>query len=164
MPEMDLPWGMRTFVHLLLFACAIVIAVGTFGPLLGSVNARDVRLEDLRNGFDAGKTLDQVGHQSASFWSSLAVVLLGVAAVVLISALVGSRALGGLGVLAGLAALGVLAWRLYDSFDQQLRDDYRDLLNGSWGLYLVGGGLVVAFLALLFSRERVRPIGAPAAR
>ncbi|WP_405137039.1 hypothetical protein [Nocardia sp. NBC_01388] len=146
---------MRTFVHLLLFACAIAIAVGTFGPLLGTVEARHVRLSDLRNGFGSGQTIDQAGNQSVSLVVSLAIVLLGVALVVLLAALFGSRVLGWLGVLAGLASLGVLTWRLDEQFDHELRTDYRTLLSGSWGLYLVGGGLVLAVLCLLAPRERV---------
>lgn len=153
---------MRTFVHLLLFACAIAIAVGSFGPLLTAVKPQHVPLDDLRNGFGSGLTLDQVGNQSVSLWTSLAVVLLGVALVVLVAALVGSRALGWIGVLVGLAGLGVLTWRLDQKFDDQLRHDYRDLISGSWGLYLVGGGLVIALLCLLIPRERVRrPIPQP---
>ncbi|WP_225725308.1 MULTISPECIES: hypothetical protein [unclassified Nocardia] len=145
---------MRTFVHLVLFACAIAIAVGAFGPLIGTVESRHVRLTDLRDGFASGGSLDQIGGQSASFQTSLIIVLLGVAAVVLIAALFGSRIAGWLGVLVGLAALGVLAWRLDERFDHQLRSDYRHLLSGTWGLYVLGGGLLLALLSLLVPRER----------
>ncbi|MBB5911915.1 hypothetical protein BJY24_000782 [Nocardia transvalensis] len=145
---------MRTFVHLVLFACAIAIAVGAFGPLVGSVDARDVRLIDLRDGVPSGWTLDQLSAQAASIHTSLTLLFLVIAAVILLAALFGSRALGWLGVIAGLAALGVTTWRLDQRFDDLLRDDYRNLLNGAWGLYLIGGGLVMALLALLVPRER----------
>ncbi|MFI5776589.1 hypothetical protein [Nocardia sp. NPDC051570] len=145
---------MRTSVHLVLFACAIVMAVGAFGPLIGSLEARDVRLDDLRDGFATGRSLDQISAQSISLQTSLAVVLLGIAAVVLLAALFGSRILGRLAVLAAIAALAVLAWRLDERFDHQLRTDYRQLLTGVWGLYLFGGATIVALLVVLAPRER----------
>lgn len=145
---------MRTFVHLLLFACAIAVGVGAFGPLVGTVDARNVGFVDLRDGFGSGLSLGQVGGEELSFPTTLIMVLLGVAVVILLAALIGSRALGWVGVLVGLAALGVLAWRLDDRFDQQLRDGWRDLVSGAWGLYLVGGGLVISLLLLLVPRER----------
>lgn len=145
---------MRAFVHLLLFACAIAMAVGAFGPLIGTVEARDVRFADLRAGFAPGSTLDQIGEQSAPVPASLTIVLLGAAAVLLVAALIGSYGLAWLGVLGGLAALSVLTWRLNERFDDQLRADYRHLFTGAWGLYLFGGGLAIALLALLPTRER----------
>ncbi|MBF6174925.1 hypothetical protein [Nocardia blacklockiae] len=145
---------MRTFVHLVLFACAIALAVAAFGPLVGSVDARDVRLVDLRDGFPADRSLAQLGGQSAALQTSAALVILVIAAVVLLAALFGSRALGWLGVLAGLVTIGVLTWRLYQRYEDPLRDDYRHLLSGAWGLYLLGGGLLIALLALLVPRER----------
>ncbi|MFJ4651804.1 hypothetical protein ACIP5Y_11090 [Nocardia sp. NPDC088792] len=146
---------MRTFVHLLLLICAIVVAVGTFGPLVGTVDARNVQWDDLRNGFAPGQTLDQIHGHSVAFQNSLALGLVCVAAAILISALTGFRPIGGLGVLAGLIGLGILAWRLDDRFDSQLRNDTAHLLgNNTWGLWLVGGGLLVALLCLLTPRER----------
>ncbi|MGV9838129.1 hypothetical protein ACWDUL_28555 [Nocardia niigatensis] len=152
---------MRTFVHLLLFAAAIAVAVGVFGPLVSTVDARNVQFSDLREGFASGRTLDQIGAQSGSFVTSLAIGLLGVAAVLLLAALVGSRTLGWLAVLVGLAGLGVLTWRLDQNFDHELRTDYRHLLSGAWGLYLVGGGLVLSLLLLLVPRERRLPPSGP---
>ncbi|GAB0105816.1 hypothetical protein JMUB6875_47980 [Nocardia sp. JMUB6875] len=148
---------MRTFVHLLLFAAAIAVAVGVFGPLVGTVDARNVQFADLRDGFASGRTLDQIGAHSGAFYSSLAIGLLGVAAVVLLAALFGSRIVGWLGVIVGLAGLGVLTWRLDDRFDHELRSDWRHLLSGTWGLYLVGGGLLLSLLLLLIPRERRLP-------
>ncbi|MEU1427419.1 hypothetical protein ABZ412_10130 [Nocardia sp. NPDC005746] len=148
---------MRTFVHLLLFAAAIAVAVGVFGPLVGTVDARNVQFTDLRNGFEQGRTMGQIGAQSGSFVTSLAIGLLGAAAVVLVAALTGSRIVGWLGVLAGLAGLGVLGWRLDQRFDHELRTDYRHLLSGTWGLYLVAGGLLLSLLLLLVPRERRLP-------
>ncbi|WP_067665100.1 hypothetical protein [Nocardia miyunensis] len=145
---------MRTFVHLLLLLCAIAVAVGTFGPLIGTVEARHVQLTELRDGFPAGRSLDQIQAQSVSLQTSLAIVLLGVAAVILLATLFGSRLLGWLSVLVGLAALGVLAWRLDSSLGDQIRNDYHHLFSGTWGLYAVGGGLIVALLCLLVPRER----------
>ncbi|GAB3208199.1 hypothetical protein [Nocardia tengchongensis] len=145
---------MRTFVHLLLFVAAIAVAVGVFGPLVGTVDARNVQFTDLRNGFAQGRMLEQIGAQSGSFVTSLAIGLLGAAALVLVAALVGSRLIGWIGVLAGLAGLGVLTWRLDQRFDHELRTDYRHLLSGTWGLYLVGGGLLLSLLLLLVPRER----------
>ncbi|MBF6327738.1 hypothetical protein [Nocardia transvalensis] len=146
---------MRTFVHLVLFACAIVMAVGAFGPLVGPLQARDVRLVDLRDGLPAGQSLDQLADRAAPLQTSLTLVLLCIATVVMLASLFGSRALGWLGVLAGLVALAALAWRLDERFDSQLRDDWRHLLDGTWGLYLFGGGVLVALLAVLVPRERV---------
>ncbi|BEK97753.1 hypothetical protein ACFOS0_30975 [Nocardia seriolae] len=148
---------MRTFVHLLLFAAAIAVAVGVFGPLVGTVDARNVQFDDLRSGFASGGTLDQLGSHSGAFPTSLAIGLLGVAAAVLLAALFGARTVGWVGVLVGLAGLGVLAWRLDDRFDHELRTDWKQLLNGAWGLYLVGGGLVLSLLLLLVPRERRLP-------
>lgn len=145
---------MRTFVHLVLFVCAIVIAVGAFGPLIGSIEPHNVALIDLRDGFAAGRSMTQIGGHTVAFWTSVTVALLGSAAVVLLAALFGSRLVGWLGVVVGLATLAVLGWRLDDRFDQQLRHDYSHLLAGKWGLYLVGGGLVLTVLSLLVPRER----------
>ncbi|WP_216895471.1 hypothetical protein [Nocardia alni] len=145
---------MRTFVHLLLLVCAVAVAVSAFGPLIGTVEARHVRLTELRDGFPAGRSLDQIQSQSVTFQSSLALVVLCVAAVVLLAALFGSRLLGWLGVVVGLVTVGVLAWRLDGSFDHQLRNDYQHLLTGAWGLYALGGGLLIALLCLLVPRER----------
>ncbi|WP_067562657.1 hypothetical protein [Nocardia acidivorans] len=147
---------MRTSVHLLLFASAIAIAVGAFGPLLDSLKPQHISFDNLRNGFPDGQSIEQLGHQSVNLWTSLAIGLLAVAAVTLIAALVGSRTLAALAVLVGLAGLGVLTWRLDQNFDDRLRHDYSDLLNGSWGLYLAGGGLIVALLCVLAPRERIR--------
>ncbi|AYF76370.1 hypothetical protein D7D52_23925 [Nocardia yunnanensis] len=153
---------MRTFVHLLLFAAAVVVAVGVFGPLVGTVDARNVQFSELRDGFASGRTLDQIGAHSGAFTTSLAIGLLGVAAVLLLAALVGSRILGWIAVIVGLVGLGVLTWRLDDRFDHELRSDYRHLLDGAWGLWLVGGGLVVALILLLVPRERRLPPPPPA--
>jgi hypothetical protein len=155
---------MRTFVHLVLFVCAIAMAVGAFGPFVGTVEARHVRLVDLRNGLATGRSLDQIGGQSVSVQASLTLALLIIAAVMLVAALTGFRPAGALAVLAGLAALGLLAWRLDQRFDHQLRTDYQHLLTGTWGLYLFGGGVVVAALALLVPRERAVPAPVPAWR
>jgi hypothetical protein len=145
---------MRTFVHLLLLVCAIAVAVGAFGPLIGTVEARHVQLTELRDGFPAGRSLDQIQAQSVTLQMSMAVILLGVAVVLLLAALFGSRLLGWLGVLVGLATFGVLAWRLDSSFDNQIRTDYHHLFTGTWGLYAAGGGVIVALLCLLIPRER----------
>ncbi|WP_306364093.1 hypothetical protein [Nocardia sp. CC227C] len=147
---------MRTSVHLLLFVVAIAMGVGAFGPLISTVQARDVRFEDLREGFAPGVTLEQLGEQNAALWSSLAIVLLGAAAAVMLAALTGSRGVAWLGILAGLAGLAALTWRLNERFDDQLRDSARDLFSGTWGLYLFGGGLLIALLAALAPRERRR--------
>ncbi|WP_067702974.1 hypothetical protein [Nocardia jejuensis] len=145
---------MRTSVHLLLFVCAIVMAVGVFFPLLGPIDARNVQFADLRNGFPTGSSLDQIGSQSGGFFGSLMAGLLGAALLILIAALSGFRLIGWVGNLAGLAGFGVLGWRLYQVAEQQLREDYRTLIEGSWGLYLVGGALVVSFFLLSSPRER----------
>jgi hypothetical protein len=155
---------MRTFVHLVLFACAIAMAVGAFGPFVDSVEARHVRFVDLRDGFEAGRSLNQIGSQAMTLQTSLTLVLLITAAVMLLAALTGLRSAGAVAVLAGLVALGLLAWRLDQRFDHQLRTDYQHLLTGAWGLYLFGGGVVVALLALLVPRERTVPATVPSWR
>ncbi|NKY87329.1 hypothetical protein [Nocardia veterana] len=147
---------MRTVVHLVLFACGVVMAVGAFGRFVGIVEARHIGLVDIRDGFAGGIPLDAVQAQSPQLRVSYTVVLLLVALVMLLAGLFGSRVLGWLGVLAGLAALAVPAWRLDERFGTQLRDDYRHLLSGTWGLYLFGGALIVAVIALLVPGERPR--------
>ncbi len=143
-------------VHLVLFACGVAMAAGAFGPFIGIVEVRHIRLTDIRDGFATGIPLDALQAQAPQLRESYTVVLLVVALVMLLAGLFGSRALGWLGVLAGLAALVVPAWRLNERFGDLLRDDYRHLLSGTWGLYLFGGGLVVAILALLVPGERPR--------
>jgi small-conductance mechanosensitive channel len=147
---------MRAVVHLVLFACGVVMAVGAFGPFVGVVQARHIRLVDIRDGFATGIPLDGVQAQAAQLRASYTVVLLLVALVMLLAGLFGSRVLGWLAVLAGIAAIAVPAWRLDQRFDRQLRDDYQHLLTGTWGLYLFGGAVVVAVLALLVPGERPR--------
>ncbi len=144
-------------MHLLLFVCAVAMAGGTFGPLVGTLGARDVRFADLRDGFAPDRALDQIGSRSVTFTSSLEVVLLGAAIAVLLAAMIGSYSLAWLGVLSGLATLLALAWRLNERFDQQLSTQYRDLFSGAWGLYLFGGGLIVALLLLMMRQERRFP-------
>lgn len=124
---------MRAVVHLVLFACGVVMAVGAFGPFVGVVQARHIRLADIRDGFATGIPLDGVQAQATQLRASYTVVLLLVALVMLLAGLFGSRVLGWLAVLAGIAAIAVPAWRLDQRFDRQLRDDYQHLLTGTWG-------------------------------
>ncbi|EME66854.1 hypothetical protein G352_02919 [Rhodococcus ruber BKS 20-38] len=145
---------MRTFVHLVLFACAIAVAVGAFLPLVGGIQPSDVALVDLRDGFPAEFTFEQVETQAVRFYQSMTALLLLAAILLLIAALVGSRAVGWLGVIVGIGTTAVLLWRLDDSFGDFVRDNYADLLTDRWGLYLVGGGLLLALLALLVPKER----------
>ena len=154
---------MRTVVHLVLFACGVVMAVGAFGPFIGIVEVRHIRLADMRDGFATGIPLDGVQAQAPPLRESYTVVLLIVALVMLLAGLFGSRILGWLGALAGLAALAVPAWRLNERFGDLLRDDYHHLLTGTWGLYLFGGGVIVALVALLVPGERPRRRAASAA-
>lgn len=155
---------MRTVVHVVLFACGVAMAVGAFGPFIGIVEVRHIRLVDIRDGFATGIPLDALQAQAPQLRESYTVVLLIVALVMLLSGLFGSRTLGWLGVVAGLAALVVPAWRFNERFGDLLRDDYRHLLSGTWGLYLFGGGVIVAIVALLVPGERPRrraPAAAP---
>ncbi len=132
------------------------MAVGAFGPFIGVVEARHIRLVDIRDGFATGIPLDGVQAQTPQLRASYTAVLLIVALVMLLAGLFGSRVLGWLGVLAGVAAIAVPAWRLNERFGTELHDDYRHLLSGTWGLYLFAGGVIVAALALLIPGERPR--------
>jgi hypothetical protein len=73
----------------------------------------------------------------------------------LVAALVGSRAAGWLGVIVGIGTLAVFGWRLNERVGDDLRDNYDIVLTDRWGLYLAGGGLIIALLALLVPRERL---------
>ncbi|WP_235214928.1 hypothetical protein [Rhodococcus opacus] len=88
------------------------------------------------------------------FYKSMTALLLVAAVLLLAAALVGSRAAGWLGVIVGIGAAAVFVWRLDDRFGDFVRDNYPDLLGGRWGLYLAGGGLIIALLALLVPKER----------
>ena len=145
---------MRTFVHLVLFACAIAVAVGAFFPVVGEIQPRDVALIDLRDGFPTGFTFEQVENQSVVFYKSATALLLLAAILLLVAALVGSRAAGWLGVIVGVGTSAVFLWRLDDRVGDFVRDNYDNVLSGRWGLYLVGGGLAIALLALLVPKER----------
>jgi len=145
---------MRTFVHLVLFACAIAVAVGAFFPVVGEIQPRDVALIDLRDGFPTGFTFEQVENQSVVFYKSATALLLLAAILLLVAALVGSRAAGWLGVIVGVGTTAVFLWRLEDRVGDFVRDNYDNVLSGRWGLYLVGGGLAIALLALLVPKER----------
>ncbi|WAM15243.1 hypothetical protein [Rhodococcus sp. JS3073] len=144
---------MRTFVHLVLFACAIAVVVGAFFPIVGEIQPSDVALIDLRDGFPTGFTFEQVENQSVVFYKSATALLLLAAILLLVAALVGSRAAGWLGVIVGVGTSAVFLWRLDDRVGDFVRDNYDNLLSGRWGLYLVGG-LAIALLALLVPKER----------
>jgi hypothetical protein len=146
---------MRTFVHLVLFACAIAVAIGAFLPVLGDIAPGDVAAIDLRDGFPTGITVEQIENQAVTFYTSMMALLLGAAVLLLIAALVGSRAAGWLGVIVGIGTLAVFGWRLNERVGDYLRDNYDTVLTDRWGLYLAGGGLIIALLALLVPRERL---------
>ncbi|WP_213571377.1 hypothetical protein [Rhodococcus sp. USK13] len=145
---------MRAFVHLVLFACAIAVAVGAFLPILGETQPSDVALVDLRDGFPTGITFEQVENQAVVLHKSMTALLLLAAVLLLAAALVGSRAAGWLGVIVGIGTTAVFLWRLDDRVGDVVRDNYDDLISDRWGLYLAGGGLIVALLVLLVPKER----------
>jgi hypothetical protein len=146
---------MRTFVHLVLFACAIAVAIGAFLPVAWGIAPGDVAVIDLRDGFPSGITVEQIENQVVTFYESMTALLLGAAVLLLVAALVGSRAAGWLGAIVGVGTLAVFFWRLNDSVGDYLRDNYDTVLTDRWGLYLAGGGLIVALLALLVPKERL---------
>ncbi|MFC9841134.1 hypothetical protein ACFVKB_46425 [Rhodococcus sp. NPDC127530] len=145
---------MRTSVHLVLFACAIAVAIGAFRPVAWSIAPGDVALIDLRDGFPTGITVEQIENQAVTFYKSMMALLLGAAVLLLVAALVGSRAAGWLGVIVGIGTLAVFFWRLNDRVGDYLRDNYDTVLTDRWGLYLAGGGMIIALLALLIPKER----------
>ncbi|ELB89474.1 hypothetical protein Rwratislav_29314 [Rhodococcus wratislaviensis IFP 2016] len=145
---------MRTFVHLVLFACAIAVAIGAFLPVVAGIAPGDVAVIDLRDGFPTGITVEQIENQAVTFYRSMTALLLGAAVLLLVAALVGSRAAGWLGVIVGIGTIAVFGWRLNDRVGDYLRDNYDTLLTDRWGLYLAGGGLIIALLALLVPKER----------
>ncbi len=130
------------------------MAVGAFFTVLGDVKPADVGLADLRHGFGA-RDLSAVATADPGLFTSMLVILLGVAALMLLGSLVGSRIVAGLGVLAGLGTLGVFGYRVHDRFGAAVTDNLRALAEGRWGLYLVAGGLAVALLAVVVPRERM---------
>ena len=132
------------------------MAAGAFGPFLGSVQARHIRLTEIRDGFATGIPLETVQNNVLQLRESYTVVLLIVALVVMLAGLFGSHTLGWIGVLAALAALGLGAWRFEERFGDRLQHDYDHLLTGTWGLYLYGAGIVVAIICLLVPEERPR--------
>jgi len=146
---------MRSFIHLVLFACAIAVAIGAFLPVAWGIAPGDVAVIDLRDGFPSGITVEQIENQVVTFYESMTALLLGAAVLLLVAALVGSRAAGWLGVIVGVGTLAVFFWRLNDSVGDYLRDNYDTVLTDRWGLYLAGGGLIVALLALLVPKERL---------
>ncbi|GCE38432.1 hypothetical protein Rhow_001484 [Rhodococcus wratislaviensis] len=146
---------MRSFIHLVLFACAIAVAIGAFLPVVGGITPGDVAVIDLRDGFPIGITdVEQIENQAVTFYKSMTALLLGAAALLLVAALVGSRAAEWLGVMVGIGTLAVFGWRLNDRVGDYLRDHYDSVLTDRWGLYLAGGGLIVAFVALLVPKGR----------
>ena len=146
---------MRTFVHLVLFACAIAVAIGAFLPVAWGIVPGDVAVIDLRDGFPTGITVEQIENQAVTFYKSMMILLLGAAVLLLVAALVGSRAAGWLGVIVGIGTLAVFFWRLNERVGDYLRDNYDIVLTDRWGLYLAGGGLIIALLVLLVPRERL---------
>ncbi|MBC2644173.1 MULTISPECIES: hypothetical protein [unclassified Rhodococcus (in: high G+C Gram-positive bacteria)] len=146
---------MRSFIHLVLFACAIAVAIGAFLPVVGGIAPSDVAVIDLRDGFPTGITVEQIENQAVTFYQSMTALLLGAAALLLVAALVGSRAAEWLAVSVGIGTIAVFGWRLNDSVGDYLRDNYDTMLTDRWGLYLAGGGLIVALLALLVPTGRL---------
>ena len=84
----------------------------------------------------------------------MTVLLLAAAALLLIAALAGSRD----GRLGGRARRDRHPHRVRMAARRPLgdvvRDNYDTLLGGRWGLYLAGGGLIIALLSLLVPKER----------
>ncbi|MFC9549728.1 hypothetical protein ACFTWF_02625 [Rhodococcus sp. NPDC056960] len=146
---------MRSFIHLVLFACAIAVAIGAFLPIVGGIAPGDVAVIDLRDGFPTGITVEQIGDQAVTFYKSMTVLLLGAAALLLVAALVGSRAAEWVAVIVGIGTIAVFGWRLDDRVGDYLRDNYDTVLTDRWGLYLAGGGLIVALVALLVPTGRL---------
>ncbi|MGV9866117.1 hypothetical protein [Rhodococcus koreensis] len=145
---------MRTFVHLVLFACAIAVAIGALLPVAWGIVPGDVALIDLRDGFPTGITVEQIENQAVTFYTSMTALLLAAAVLLLVAALVGSHAAGWLGVIVGIGTLAVFFWRLNERVGDYLRVNYDTVLTDRWGLYLAGGGLIIALLALLVPKER----------
>jgi hypothetical protein len=58
------------------------------------------------------------------------------------------------GVIGGIGTLAVFGWRLNDRVGDYLRDNSDTVFTDRWGLYLAGGGLIVALVALLVPKER----------
>ena len=56
-----------------------------------------------------------------TFYKSMTALLLGAAVLLLVAALVGSRAAGWLGVIVGIGTLAVFGWRLNDRVGDYLR-------------------------------------------
>ncbi|MGW5152707.1 hypothetical protein [Rhodococcus koreensis] len=123
-------------------------------PVVGGITPGDVAVIDLRDGFPTGITVEQIESQAGTFYTSMTALLLAAAVLLLVAALVGSRAAGWLGVIVGIGTLAVFFWRLNDRVGDYLRDNYHSLFTDRWGLYLAGGGLIIALLALLIPKER----------
>jgi hypothetical protein len=145
---------MRTWVHFVLLLCGIAVGIGAFLPIMQAVTPTDVEIDDLRNGFPAGWALEQLGDQSVTFYKSMALLLVIAATLILLSALVGSRTLGWIGVVVGVITMATFFFRVNERFGDEFRDQASNLLSNQMGLNLVAGGLVVALLACLVPREK----------
>ncbi|WP_027503376.1 hypothetical protein [Rhodococcus sp. UNC363MFTsu5.1] len=145
---------MRTWVHFVLLLCGIAIGIGAFLPIMQEVTPTEVEIRDLINGFPSGWALEQLGDQSVTFYKSMAMLLVASAVLLLLSALVGSRALGWAGVIVGVITLAAFFFRVNERFGDAFRDHASNLLSNQMGLNLVAGGLVVALLACLVPREK----------
>ncbi|MBP1160571.1 hypothetical protein [Rhodococcus sp. PvR099] len=150
---------MRTWVHFVLLLCGIAVGIGAFLPIMQDVTPTDVGIDDLRNGFPAGWALEQLGDQSVAFYKSMAMLLVISAALILLSALVGSRALGWVGIIVGVITLAAFFFRVNERFGDEFRDHASNLLSNQMGLNLVAGGLVVALFACLVPREKASATG-----
>nr|WP_271212897.1 hypothetical protein [Rhodococcus wratislaviensis]GLK39689.1 hypothetical protein GCM10017611_65600 [Rhodococcus wratislaviensis] len=104
-----------------MFACAIAVAVGAFRPAAWGIAPGDVAVIDLRDGFPTAVTVEQIENQAVTFYKSMMALLLGAAVLLLVAALVGSRAAGWLGVIVGIGTLVVFFWRLNDLVCEYLR-------------------------------------------
>ncbi|CAM2931679.1 hypothetical protein [Skermania piniformis] len=144
---------MRALVHLLLFASGIAVGFGGLLPLLGDVEFRDITLTVLRDGFPDQPTLEQLGAVNASVTNSATLPMLVAAVLIVLGGLTGARFLAWLGVLTGFATVGLTIWRVAEPLGEVIRASYPDLIH-PWGVALVGGGLLVALLALMAPRER----------
>ncbi|MCZ4590064.1 hypothetical protein O4328_41655 [Rhodococcus opacus] len=104
-----------------MFACAIAVAIGAFRPVAWGIAPGDVAVIDLRDGFPTAVTVEQIENQAVTFYKSMMALLLRAAVLLLVAALVGSRAAGWLGVIVGIGTLVVFFWRLNDLVGEYLR-------------------------------------------
>jgi hypothetical protein len=119
--------GMRTFSRVIAFLLAIALVGCTYLPWVGTVSVHQI----------AFSTLISPGNaRPGTWWTSLAIGLLGAALLMLLASLFGSRMLL---VIGGLLAVGLpTAWLLVNILTDRGEVLVSNVRAGAWGSIAVG--------------------------